>query len=192
MHSYAIHNHDRTTIGRVIATASIFVAGGVSALLTQAYFAGFALGSISTGLVYLLLDFLFTKFGWKAKFLNLPNLSGKWRVEGKTLDEDSQIRFEWNATLVINQTWKEILISLKTDQSRSNSYTAYLTKRNEGWLLSYSYQNEPNADQYNELQQHKGMCELIFDLDNSAAEGSYFNSSGRKTFGTMMLTRVSE
>src|SRR5690554_6521092 len=108
MHSYAIHNHDRTTLGRIIATAAILIAGGISAFLTQAHMNGFVLGSVSTGFTYFVLDFLFTKFGWKVRFLKLPNLSGKWLVEGRTLDENSQVRFEWNATLTISQTWKEI------------------------------------------------------------------------------------
>lgn len=192
MHSYAIHNHDRTKLGRIIATVAILFAGGISALLAKADLNGFAFGAVSTGFVYFLLDFVFTRFGWKIKLLKFPNLSGKWLVEGKTLDENSQIKFEWNATLTIDQTWKEILISLKTKKSQSNSYTAHLFKRNEGWFLNYSYRNEPNVDQYNELQQHKGMCELVFDLDNKSASGSYFNSSGRKTFGTMTLQRIQE
>ncbi|WP_416187032.1 pancortin-3 [Enterobacter mori] len=138
--------------------------------------------------------YLFNRFAWKLSVFSIPDISGGWEVTGQTLNEDGTDRYRWNAEIDIEQTWEKICITMKTSQSESESYTATLGKRSgtkAGWILHYSYSNNPNADQFHELQSHKGYCELIFNKDLTQGTAAYFNSNGRRTFGQMTLARLS-
>jgi len=196
MHDYAIFGHDRAAIGRWLGFVSISVAGGIAQFLAWANnLAGvdvFTRATITTGMVYFGLHWVFNKWAWKIPFMQIPNLNGKWVLEGKTLDEDGNIRFNWDGEIGIEQTWKTILIHLKTKNSQSSSYTATLSKRHGptgGWQLSYSYKNDPELEQSHELNSHKGYCEIEFNSDLSIAKASYFNSGGRRTFGVIDLKK---
>lgn len=196
MHDYAIFGHDRAAIGRWLGFIAILAAGGVAQLTNLlANLTGweaFTKGSVTVGVAYFGLHWLFNKWGWKIPFFKIPDLNGIWKVEGKTLDEDGHAKYEWLADLDIEQTWKQVSINIKTSKSQSESYTATLLKRNGvrgGWILSYSYKNEPNLDQIHELNSHKGFCEIEFGKDLQSAEGTYFNSGGRKTYGLMSIKR---
>lgn len=197
MHDYAIFNHNRISVGRWLGVISIIVSGGIAQLLSSLYswtgIEAFTKASISTAAIYFLLHFLVNKFIWK-KFLDIPNLEGVWKVEGKTLNEDSSVKYNWNAEISIEQTWEQIAIHLKTDKSKSYSYTATIQKVNGAgtWLLSYSYGNEPNLEQCHELNAHKGYCQIEFDSKLKTAKASYFNSNTRRTFGIMDLNKEVE
>ncbi|POZ53101.1 pancortin-3 [Methylovulum psychrotolerans] len=195
MHDYAILGHDRSVIGRWLGVISITLAGGIAQLFTWLNeltgLEAFSV-TITTGLIYWVLDWVFNKWAWKIPILEIPNLNGKWQVTGKTLDEDGNTRYEWNAEIGIEQKWKTILIHLKTKDSQSESYTATLSKQCglPGWRLSYSYRNNPNIQQSHELNSHKGYCEVELNADVTSGEASYFNSAGRRSFGTMYFTKV--
>ena len=170
MHDYAIFNHNRATVGRWIGVFSLSIAGGISQLLAYLYswtgINAFTQATVTTAVVYFILHFLFNKYVWKYIY-GIPNLNGKWKVEGKTLNEDSTIKYDWNAEINIEQTWKKIVIHLKTKNSKSFSYTATVQKI-EGpaiWLLRYSYGNEPNLEKCHELNAHKGYCQIELELD---------------------------
>ncbi len=197
MHDYAIFGHDRANIGRWLGLIAILAAGGLAQLTSQLSsitgWEAFTKGSVSVGVLYFLLHWLFNKYGWKISLVDIPDLNGKWHVDGRTLDEAGNSIHDWSAKLHIEQNWKQISIHIKTDKSQSDSYTATLLKRNAvrgGWVMSYSYKNEPNLDQIHELNSHKGFCEIEFEKDLLSAEGTYFNSGGRKTYGLMSLKRV--
>lgn len=199
MHDYAIFGHDRANIGRWLGILSLSIAGGISQLLMYATtitgWKIFTTGTITTGFVYFLLHFWFTNYAWKFNFFSIPNLNGSWKVKGKTLDENGDIKHSWQGELGITQNWNKILIHLKTKNSQSNSYTATLLKKHKpcgGWLLSYSYRNEPKLEQAHELNSHKGFCEIEIDEQLTKATADYFNSSGRRTFGTMSLSLIKE
>jgi len=196
MHDYAIFGHDRASIGRWLGFASISIAGGIAQFLAWANnLAGvdaFTRATITTGVVYFFLHWAFNKWARKIPFMQIPNLNGKWKLKGETLDEDGNIRFNWDGEIGIEQTWKTILIHLKTKNSQSSSYTATLSKRHSptgGWQLSYSYKNDPELEQSHELNSHKGYCEIEFNPDLLVAKASYFNSGGRRTFGVIHLKK---
>ncbi len=196
MHDYAIFGHDRAAVGRWLGFAAISIAGGIAQLLAWATnltgIDAFTRATITTGVVYFALHWLFNKYAWKIPFLDIPDLNGKWMLSGQTLVEDGSTRFNWNGEIGIEQSWKTILIHLKTQSSQSSSYTATLSKRHGptgGWQLSYSYKNEPEIEQSHELNSHKGYCEIEFDSTLSIAKASYFNSGGRRTFGVMTLKK---
>jgi hypothetical protein len=196
MHDYAIFSHSRATIGRWLGVASVILTGAISSLLVWLYQAtnlqAFATAVITPTLIYFVLHWLFNRYAWKIPVFNIPKIAGVWSVVGQTLNEDGSTRYDWIAEIDIEQTWENICITLKTSQSSSESYTATLEKKpgtRGGWVLHYSYSNNPNADQYHELNSHRGFCELILNQELTIGEAAYFNSSGRRTFGKMSLIR---
>lgn len=153
----------------------------------------FTKATIATGIVYFLLHWIFNKWVWKISFFEVPNINGTWELKGQTLNDDGTTKYDWEGSIGIEQTWKNIQIHLKTKNSQSESYTATLSKRfgsTGGWLLSYSYKNEPEIEQSHELNSHKGYCEVEFNKELTVGKASYFNSAGRKTFGVMNLKRI--
>ena len=199
MHEYAIFGHDRSAIGRWLGLASILAAGSIGQLLSWMYsisgWEAITKATVTTGLVYFALHWTFNKWIWKNQFFSIPDINGKWFISGKTLHEDGSTKYEWEGELGITQDWKNILIHLKTKNSQSNSYTATISKRYGpcgGWLLSYSYCNEPGLEQSHELNAHKGFCEIEFDDCLKTAKASYFNSRGRRTYGIMNLEKVTK
>lgn len=196
MHDYAIFGHSRATIGRWLGVASVILTGAVSSLLVLLYEAtnieAFATAIITPAIIYFVLHYSFDRFGWKIPFFSIPNISGIWSVEGETLNEDGSTKYNWDAEIDIEQTWEKISINLKAAKSSSESYTATLAKKpgtNGGWILHYSYTNNPDTDQFHELNSHKGYCEVVFSKDLSQGEAAYFNSNGRRTFGRMTLRK---
>lgn len=200
-HEYAIIGHKRAEIGRWLGFASVLLAPILTSLITwasgwpllatsiQAKMVAF---TVSTGLVYAVLYWVFNRHVWRwlNKVLSIPDLSGTWSVAGKSLSLEGEVKFEWSGTLKITQKWDRIAIELKTSQSGSFSETASVLLRHDGAAkLSYSYQNHPKAGEP-ELQKHQGFCELTFDEARGWAEGHYFNSLGRYSFGRMQLTRA--
>ncbi|WP_444946661.1 pancortin-3 [Microbulbifer sp. VTAC004] len=198
MHPYAVFDHKRQVVGRFLGIVS-FVASpilgnaivGLSELTDLQFIGSFV---ITSSLIYLALDKLFDHLVWKleivGKLLSIPNFSGQWSVKGKTITDSGSIGYEWDAQLNIFQTWNEISIQLTTSQSQSYSYTATASKLpDESWQLSYSYSNQPNLEQEHDLSFHRGFCELVFDLKSGVANGTYFNSHGRRTRGNMELKR---
>ena len=196
MHDYAIFGHDRAVIGRWLGIGSLMLAGGIAQLFAWANsltgLDAFTKATITTGAAYYALHLVFNKWGWKFPFFKIPDLNGNWVLTGQTLDEDGNTKFDWSGEIGVEQNWKQILIHLKTKNSQSNSYTATLSKKYGpigGWLLSYSYRNEPELEQSHDLHPHKGYCEIEFDTNMKVGKASYFNSGGRRTFGVINLVR---
>jgi hypothetical protein len=196
MHDYAIFGHDRVAIGRWLGTLSILVAGGLAQVFIYANqltgWDAFGRATVTTGVIYFALHWLFNHWIWKLKWLDIPDLSGSWIIEGRTLDEEGNVRFPWHGEIGITQNWKQILIHLKTDTSQSWSYTATLSKRHSplgGWLLSYSYSNDPEIESSHELNPHKGYCEAELNKELNLGKIKYFNHGGRNTFGVIDMKR---
>jgi hypothetical protein len=198
MHPYAIFDHQRQVVGRFLGITSFILGPIICSLFVKVSTIDFLsfLKSfvIPSGLIYIALDWIFDNLIWKVSFigkaLSIPNFSGCWLVNGQTINEEGQAKYEWKAKVVIVQKWDSISIQLKTEKSESYSYTASSFKLPDGkWQLSYSYGNQPSLEQLKELQAHRGFCELIFDLNTGVAEGTYFNSMGRRTNGNMSLVK---
>lgn len=196
MHSYAIFDHDRVSIGRWLGVVALFISIGISQGITELYkltgWEAFTQLTITAGIVYFGLHWIFNKIVWKYYFSKIPDLSGTWAIDGKTLDERGNTKYEWPALLDIEQNWTKISIALKTKKSQSQSYTATLFRASgtqTGWVLSYSYKNAPELEQTHELHSHKGFCEVEFDKNLNSGKATYFNSAGRKTYGIMTLLR---
>lgn len=122
------------------------------------------------------------------KILSVPNLSGKWVVEGKSLSDEGR---SWDGELTIVQSWDKVRIHLKTLQSHSDSITASIIHdEGIGYRLLYNYRNQPKLGEEH-LRSHIGFADLRFDQTLSMAEGEYFNGHGRTTFGSMIIRKKS-
>jgi hypothetical protein len=198
MHPYAIFDHKRQIVGRILGVLSFIIAPVVSGyLLNIRSVEGLSGFVITSGVLYIMLHWVFDNIVWKwpliGRALSIPNYSGMWDVEGQTIDENGEVKFDWGAVIEVVQKWDSISVQLKTGQSESYSYTVTTLKLPNGcWQLSYSYSNQPNLNQLQDLSAHRGFCELVFDLKKGEARGTYFNSMGRRTNGNMMLQRNEE
>lgn len=196
MHDYAIFNHNRASIGRWLGVIALMLSGAITQCLVYVYsltqVEAIAHTTITIGAIYFGLHWIFNNVVWKKiSQFGIPNLNGKWEVQGKTLNEDGTTKFDWDGIIGIEQTWEKIAIHQQTETSQSHSYTATIEKINGlgGWLLSYSYGNDPYLEQQHELQSHKGYCQIQFDKKLKTARANYFNRQGRQTYGTMQLDK---
>ena len=144
--------------------------------------------------VFSALYWLFDRFAWRWRFLNavikVPNIAGAWSCEGRTINLDGSVEHQWQAKIIILQSWDKIRVLLKTDQSSSNSVAAALIcDDSEAYRLLYHYRNDPKIGEVG-LASHLGFGELVFAKDLKTAEGEYFNGHGRNSFGTMKLKRT--
>lgn len=204
-HEYALLGGiNRAKVGRYISLAAASVSGVMVFVLLAlidvahrfnipANLPPTVLSLAGAGTVFAVLYWLFDRFVWRwskiASVLKVPDLSGDWNCEGRSLRSDGAVDVAWNGTVTIVQTWDKLRVRLKTDQSGSNSITAaVLYDSADGYRLLYNYRNEPRIEEPN-LQGHVGFADLVFGRDLKTAEGPYFNGHGRFTFGTMKLTR---
>jgi hypothetical protein len=204
-HEYAVLGGiNRARIGQWIGTIAAAVSSALVALLLAAVDLAKMLGfgdlvptvllpPIGAGLVFAALYWLFSSHAWRhpwfAAGLGVPDLRGRWKVSGQSINPDQSHGVAWAGEIIITQTWDRIRVRLKTAQSGSNSLTAALIRDEaDGYRLFYSYRNDPRIDAPG-LKGHRGYAELTFDADLKAAEGEYFNGLGRFTFGTMTLTK---
>jgi hypothetical protein len=188
-------------IGGVAASISAVIALALPALIDLAKWLGVPsnlppsiVSLFSAATIWVVLYFLFDRWLWRWRPVNrlvkTPDLTGVWRVEGVTLDQDERPRLNWTGNITIIQSWDRIKIHLETPDSKSNSLSAAVfADPMGGYSLLYHYKNEPRAGKP-ELKAHRGFAELVFAADCRTAEGDYANGFGRGTFGTMQLTRT--
>lgn len=202
-HEYSVIDHPRAVIGRWLGTA----AGGLAALATLAApildrwldKMHIAIGTpkwvimpITASLAFAIVHFAFDKLLWRwplvRALLKIPDLNGVWQVSGHTMNPLEGAPDTWSGELRITQTWEKIWVQLRTGQSSSTSKAASLIRQpGAGCVLMYSYRNEPLMGE--EISPHVGYAELTFDEALRGADGEFFNSKGRVTFGRMNLTR---
>jgi hypothetical protein len=199
-HNYTISGHKRTDIARWLSVIAVFVVPLLPIVLqsfgqilpsTLPWTTKLAALSFSSATLYWCLYWLYNKFGWRLldRLIDTPYVGGVWIVEGTSLNQDGTARFQWQGELSISQRWDEIEIHLATAQSASNSSIAGVSvARNGKVTLAYSYRNDPKMGEP-ELQKHQGFCELVFVPDRKSAEGYYFNSLGRISYGRMLIKK---
>jgi hypothetical protein len=201
-HEYSIIGHSRAVVGRYLGTVAGILAGG-SAIAAGAAFELFEqlglkdtsteviLWPLTVGAIFAAVHFIFDKLVWRwgivRRLTGIPDLNGKWMVEGLTIGEGSQ---PWTGEITITQGWEKIWVFQKTATSCSRSKAASLLyEAGAGFCLMYSYRNEPVLGE--PMHAHIGYAELIFNDALDEATGEYFNSKGRATFGKMTLKRKS-
>ncbi|SEL78958.1 hypothetical protein SAMN05216382_2646 [Sphingomonas palmae] len=202
-HEYSVIDHPRAVIGRWLGTA----AGAIAAIVTMVapIITGWfdqlhakvgtpqwVVAPVAAGVVFTLVHLAFDKLVWRwplvKALLRIPDLNGVWEVTGRTMNPVEGAPSDWRGELRVVQTWEKIWVQLKTEQSCSSSKAASLLRQpGAGCVLMYSYRNEPRIGEA--ITPHVGYAELTFDEGLTLADGEYFNSKGRTTFGRMTLAR---
>ena len=204
-HEYAILGGlNRARIGQAIGAIASLVSAAIVAVVLALFNVATWMGigdaippviliPVGAGAVYSVLYWIFDRHVWKmpliARWSRVPDLSGRWRCEGRTIASENSIGRDWQADVVIVQSWDRIRLRLRTSQSASNSITASMVHDPaDGFRLIYSYRNDPKIGEA-KLDSHLGFAELLFAPDLLSAQGEYFNGHGRYTFGTLQLTK---
>jgi len=205
-HEYALLGGiNRAKVGRYLSVLAASVSAGIVFVLLAVVDLAHRLGIpnnlppsvlslLGAGAVFGVLYWLFDRFAWNWPYLSslirVPDLSGKWLCDGRTINVDGSNGYEWHGTVTIVQSWDKIRVRLATGQSSSNSITAALiSDEADGYRLLYNYRNDPKIGETH-LKSHLGFADLVFAEDRTSAEGEYFNGHGRFTFGTMKLKRA--
>jgi hypothetical protein len=198
MHEYSVVGHSREKVVFYISLIAVVASPTITWLASKIVAViGFNLGTATVGAaaVFAVLFWVFNSVLWRTrivqKALGVPDLNGEWSCQGHSIDHESKKKREWTGVVKLTQTWNKMQVTLRTNESKSYSTSAIggIKKiADNTYILSYLYDNAPSADQ-TKLHAHSGLCSLVFDLKASSAEGSYFNSQDRPTFGTMRLRR---
>lgn len=126
----------------------------------------------------------FNQWGWRLKWIRLlhevPVLASKYK--GTFISDFDNV--ERNGTLTVSQTFLNVSVVFKTDESNSRCMLASFSKVQGQIYLIYIYQNEPRAEIQDKSPIHYGTTMLNVS-DPSKLEGNYYN--GRKYRGSMIL-----
>lgn len=191
MNSYVPNN--RRGVISVLLVVSIGLVGAINAVLNTVDFEfQWIVNPFSVAGIFGLLYFMFDRFIWKCHLLRrldivtIPDLNGVWRGEiESSYDQGSR---SLQASVVISQRWSKILIELETEESHSKSIAAsFLTSCSSSPELVYAYVNEPKPKAQESMEMHKGTARLAF--TGQSLEGDYYTGRGRRTIGSIRLTR---
>ncbi len=203
-HEYAVIGHSRAMVGRFLGIVAGLVSSGLAVLIATAITYAESWGflhartywtlPLTAAIFYTVGHLAFDKWAWRTWLvhfiLDIPDLRGKWDCVGETLDPNTgAVTYTWTAEVTISQGWEKIRIYSQTKQSRSRSVAAsILVEEDVGYILMYSYRNEPGPGEP-ELKAHHGYAEWHITSDGTSADATYFNGGGRYTGGRMKLTR---
>ena len=83
-----------------------------------------------------------------------------------------------------------MVVRLNAAESRSWSITAsVLTKSPEGLVLTYLFDNDPEAGSVGTMQRFRGTTVLV-NAELGRLEGYYYTGRGRETHGSIKLRRT--
>ena len=188
-----VPNNRRRVVGALLA-ASIGLAGAINLVLSSIDFEFQWIASpFSVAGIFSLLYYLFDRFIWKWQLLRrldlvtIPDLNGVWVGEIESFDYQSGQPLQ--VSVIISQWWSKILVELKTEESSSKSVAAsFLTSCSSSPELVYAYVNEPKPKAQQSMEMHKGTARLVF--TGQSLEGDYYTGRGRRTIGSIRLTRT--
>lgn len=137
---------------------------------------------------------LFIKWAWKWKIfyswlVPFPNLSGTWEGELKSNWKGNKLDTIYTE-IKITQTFFNVQVKIKTDESKSHSIGASFDIEKDRGLeqLIYSYINTPKSSVRKRSEIHYGTTLLSFEgFKVNEMEGQYWTD--RKTTGEITLKR---
>lgn len=118
----------------------------------------------------------FNRYLWKWKAFNelsghMPVLSERYR--GTITYKMNGIEHTKDAEMQIKQTYLDVTVKLRTDESYSSSITAAIETRDNVKQLVYTYINTPKAQIQDRSTMHYGTA--IFNIDNpEMIHGEYY------------------
>ena len=194
MHDYAIDSRERVFVVRILFVISALVAGIATALIPPDLLPmRWLLPIPSIPLVFGVSYRGFDNWLWRWRFLrvlrliNVPNLRGEWA--GEIASSYTQFEHPLPVTVTIEQTWTKMVVRLKAAESRSWSLTAsVLTNAPEGLVLTYLFDNQPEAEANSSMQRFRGTTVLVH-VAPDRLEGDYYTGRGRGTYGSLKLRR---
>jgi hypothetical protein len=193
MHAYSADGRSRESIYGLIALLSVGLAWGLGAAFQQLAFSPpwwldtpAVLGFY--GLIWRGYDR--RAWRWGARTASLSKVSyygGEWIG---CAHSDFAGGTDTDARLVIDQTASNIVVSLITEHSRSNSDMAMI--RSDGALrgLHYSYLSEPRPLAAMTMQSHRGYSHIQLSSDGMFLDGEYRNDARRGTSGRLTFRRA--
>ncbi len=147
----------------------------------------------SIALVFGVSYWAFDNWLWRWRFLrvlrliNVPDLRGAWT--GTIASSFTGFEETQPVTVTIEQTWTKIVVRLNAAESRSWSITAsVLTNSPEGLVLTYLFDNDPEAESVRTMQRFRGTTVLVSAAPDRL-EGYYYTGRGRETHGSLKLRR---
>ena len=180
---------------RILFMASALVSG-IAAVLIPADFLPmrWLLPIPSIALVFGVSYWAFDNWVWRWRFLRLlrlisvPDLRGEWT--GTVASSYTDFETPQSVTVAIEQTWTKMAVGLNAAESRSWSITAsVLTNSPEGLVLTYLFDNDPEAESADTMQRFRGTTVLVRTAIDQL-EGYYYTGRGRETHGSLKLRRM--
>ena len=194
MHDYAIDSRQRILVVRILFMASA-LASGIAAVLMPSDLLPmrWLLPIPSIALLFGASHWAFDNWFWRWPFLrvlrltSVPNLRGTWT--GTIASSYTGFEKKQPVTVTIEQTWTKIVVRLNAAESRSWSLTAsILTNAPEGFMLTYLFDNEPEAESVRAMERFRGTTVLVSNIPDRL-EGYYYTGRGRETHGSIKLCR---
>ena len=194
MHDYAIDSRERVFVVRILFMASALVAGIAAALIPADLIPmRWLLPIPSIALVFGVSYWAFDNWFWRWRFLrvlrlvSVPDLRGTWT--GSIASSYTGFEKTQPVTVTIEQTWTKIVVRLNATESRSWSITAsVLTNSPEGLVLTYLFDNQPEAESAKTMERFRGTTVLV-SATPDRLEGYYYTGRGRGTHGSLKLCR---
>lgn len=138
-----------------------------------------------TTTITLIISVLYSQILWKYNPLEkTPKIYGEY--EAKFISTyDKSVR---KMNVEIKQDLLSTRIYMTTKESKSESITSSLKKKQDSWQLIYSYENVPNSIEREHSEIHFGTCMLNI-INNKITDGSYYTD--RKTTGDIKdITKI--
>ena len=194
MHDYAIDSRERVFVVRILFMASALISGIAAALLPSDLIPMRWLVPIpSMALVFGVSYWAFDNWLWRLPFLrvlrliSVPDLRGTW--VGTVASSFTEFEQQQPVTVKIEQTWTKMAVRLNAAESRSWSLTAsILTNTPEGLVLTYLFDNQPEAESDRTMERFRGTTVLVR-VAADQLEGYYYTGRGRETHGALKLCR---
>ena len=194
MHDYAIDSRERVFVVRILFTASALVSAIAAVLIPSDLLPiRWLLPIPSIALVFGVSYWAFDNWLWRWRFLrflrliSVPDLRGIWT--GTIASSYTGFEKTQPVTVTIEQTWTKIVVRLNAAESRSWSITAsILTNSPEGLVLTYLFDNDPEAKSAITMQRFRGTTVLV-NTEPDRLEGHYYTGRGRETYGALKLRR---
>ena len=194
MHDYTIDSRERVFVVRILFMASALVSGIAAALIPPDLLPmRWLLPIPSVALVFGVSYWAFDNWLWRWQFLrvmrliSVPDLRGTWT--GTVASSYTGFEKTQSVTVTVEQTWTKIVVRLNAAESRSWSLTAsILTNAPEGLVLTYLFDNDPEAESASAMQRFRGTTVLVRTAADRL-EGYYYTGRGRETHGSLKLCR---
>jgi hypothetical protein len=192
MHPYATNSEERSKIPFFIAGIAICLAWAIS-LVLRSFALPFWLELPGTATLYATLFALFRSYWWKiglfrvSGVVSVPDLEGEWH--GHVTSSFDESAAQHPVTVHIRQNWTHMSIKLVAGSSVSRSVVASVYVAEDETVLSYQYENVPNANAKKTMHAHRGTATLNLSENSSRLRGDYYSGRDRGNHGELILKK---